>query len=81
MLTGITIMLFKFGSFPLSNASFFQCEENVWDKIFDVNLKSAFLLTKEIVPHLISRKGGSIVYISSIAGVNPMPVIISTMDF
>lgn len=46
----------------------------MWDKIFDVNVKSAFLLTKEIVPHLISRGGGSIVYVSSIAGVNPMPV-------
>lgn len=52
----------------------FQCDEIAWDKIFDVNLKSAFLLTKEVVPHLISRKGGSIIYVSSIAGVNPMPV-------
>lgn len=51
-----------------------QCDEEVWDKIFDVNVKSAFLLTKEVAPHLISRGGGSIVYVSSIAGVNPMPV-------
>lgn len=51
-----------------------QCDEEIWDKIFDVNVKSAFLLTKEVAPHLISRGGGSIVYVSSIAGVNPMPV-------
>jgi len=38
------------------------------------------LLTKEVAPHLISRGGGSIVYISSIAGINPMPVIIFFLD-
>uniref|UniRef100_T1JKP7 Dehydrogenase/reductase SDR family member 4 n=1 Tax=Strigamia maritima TaxID=126957 RepID=T1JKP7_STRMM len=41
--------------------------EEEWDKIFDVNVKSAFLLTKEILPYM--AKGGSIVYVSSIAGV------------
>jgi len=51
-----------------------QCDEEIWDKIFDVNVKSAFMLTKEVAPHLIFRGGGSIVYVSSIAGVNPMPV-------
>ncbi len=36
--------------------------EAAWDKIFDTNVKAAFLLTQETVPHI--RKGGSIVYVA-----------------
>lgn len=28
--------------------------EEAWDKLFDINLKAGFLLTKLIVPHLIN---------------------------
>lgn len=47
----------------------------MWDKIFDINLKSSFLLTKAVVPCMQSRGGGSIVFISSIAGLHPLKVI------
>jgi len=50
-----------------------ECDEKLWDKIFDVNVKSTLLLTQEVMPHLISRGGGSIIYVSSIAGVDPLP--------
>ncbi|CAM1320098.1 DHRS2 (predicted) [Pycnogonum litorale] len=43
-------------------------EEAAWDKIFEINVKSAFLMTKEIVPHISKRGGGSVVYVSSVAG-------------
>lgn len=52
----------------------FQCSEEAWDKIFDVNVKSAFLLTKEVIPFLRKRGGGSIVYVSSIGGLSPFKV-------
>lgn len=42
--------------------------EDAWDKIFEVNVKSAFLLTKEAVPLMKQSTCGSIVYISSIGG-------------
>ena len=29
-----------------------NCPEPVWDKIFDVNVKSALLLTQLVVPHM-----------------------------
>jgi dehydrogenase/reductase SDR family protein 4 len=48
----------------------------VWDKIFEVNVKAAYLLSKEVLPHLRKRHGGSIVYISSIAGFDPLGVSI-----
>ncbi|KAH8278240.1 hypothetical protein KR044_006940 [Drosophila immigrans] len=45
-----------------------ECDEKVWDKIFDVNVKSSFLLAKEALPYLRQEKGSSIVFVSSIAG-------------
>jgi dehydrogenase/reductase SDR family protein 4 len=29
--------------------------EDAWDKIFDVNVKSAFFLVKEVVPYMEKR--------------------------
>ncbi|XP_026818297.1 dehydrogenase/reductase SDR family member 4 isoform X1 [Rhopalosiphum maidis] len=71
---GIDILVSNAATNPTSGPVL-DCDEEVWDKIFDVNVKSAFLLTKEVAPHLISRGGGSIVYVSSIVGVNPMPML------
>ncbi|XP_068081236.1 dehydrogenase/reductase SDR family member 4 isoform X2 [Anabrus simplex] len=52
-----------------------ECEESSWDKIFDVNVKSAYMLSKEVLPHLRKRGGGSIVYISSIGGFHPFELL------
>ena len=39
-----------------------------WDRIFDVNVRGAFLLTRALLPGMISRRHGSIVNISSMWG-------------
>jgi 3-oxoacyl-[acyl-carrier protein] reductase len=44
--------------------------EEDWDKVINTNLKSMFLMSKAIVPSMIARKGGDIVNISSLAGLN-----------
>lgn len=49
-----------------------ETPEDAWDKIFDINVKSAWLLAKEAYPELIKRGGGNIVFISSIAAYQPM---------
>jgi len=49
-----------------------QIREESWDKIFDVNLKSAFLLAKDVIPLMEERGGGSVVFISSIGGLTPL---------
>ncbi|XP_065209494.1 dehydrogenase/reductase SDR family member 4-like [Planococcus citri] len=52
-----------------------ECTEDKWDKIFDVNVRSSFLLIKEVLPYLKERNGGSIVTVSSIVGLNPLALI------
>ncbi|CAG0894031.1 unnamed protein product [Cyprideis torosa] len=52
-----------------------DCSEDAWSKIFDVNVKAAFLLTKLVVPHMEKRGGGSIVFVSSIAGFAPITLL------
>jgi len=47
---------------------FTDISEEEWDEIFNVNVKGAFLVTKEFLPDMISRKSGSIINISSIWG-------------
>jgi NAD(P)-dependent dehydrogenase (short-subunit alcohol dehydrogenase family) len=41
-----------------------------WDRVLNTNLKSVFLVSKAVAPSMISRKGGDIINISSLAGVN-----------
>ena len=44
-------------------------DESVWDNVLDVNLKSMMLTTKYAVPKMMDAGGGSIINMSSIAGV------------
>ncbi|XP_015751238.1 PREDICTED: dehydrogenase/reductase SDR family member 4-like, partial [Acropora digitifera] len=49
-----------------------QTPEEGWDKIFDVNVKSAFLLAKDIIPLMEKKGGGSVIFISSIGAFRPL---------
>lgn len=43
----------------------------LWDKIMEVNLRGAFLLCRAVAPVMQRQGGGSIVIMSSIAGMRP----------
>lgn len=45
-----------------------ELTEERWDEVMDLNLKSAFLCCKAVVPSMIERKTGAIINLSSIAG-------------
>jgi NAD(P)-dependent dehydrogenase (short-subunit alcohol dehydrogenase family) len=48
--------------------------DEMFDKMIEINIKSAFRLVRLIVPKMIERRaGGSIVNIASIAGLRPQP--------
>ncbi|XP_060274926.1 dehydrogenase/reductase SDR family member 4 isoform X1 [Ovis aries] len=53
--------------------SLMDVTEEVWDKILDINVKAAALLTKAVVPEMAKRGGGSIVIVSSIGAYSPFP--------
>lgn len=42
--------------------------EEEWDRVFDVNVKSCFLMTKLVLPGMIHRKNGRIINVSSVWG-------------
>jgi 3-oxoacyl-[acyl-carrier protein] reductase len=44
--------------------------EAEWDRVLDTNLKSVFLVSREVAPSMIRRRAGDIINISSLAGRN-----------
>lgn len=46
-----------------------ELDEAAWDRVFAVNLKSAFLAMKHVIPLMEAQGGGSIINISSIASI------------
>jgi NAD(P)-dependent dehydrogenase (short-subunit alcohol dehydrogenase family) len=51
------------------SSPFLETTEESWDRVMAVNLKSAFLSMRAVIPHMIAGGGGSIVNIASIAGI------------
>ena len=47
-----------------------ETSEEDWDEVMDTNVKGAFLLCKEVVPHMINNKEGYIINIASQAALN-----------
>ncbi|GAB5550946.1 MAG: 3-oxoacyl-[acyl-carrier-protein] reductase [Saprospiraceae bacterium] len=46
-----------------------RMKEEQWDKVIEVNLKSVFNLTKQVLRPMMKNRGGSIINMSSIVGV------------
>jgi len=46
--------------------------DTLWEKMLSLNVKGAFQLAKEAIPHLESSGNGNIVFVSSVAGYSPM---------
>ncbi len=52
----------------ISVAAVATMEEEEWDRVLDVNLKGTFLCCKAVAPHMMERRSGRIVNLSSQAG-------------
>ena len=63
----------------VNNAGFgiFNKIQNVsleeWDNQINTNLKGSFLISKYIVDKMIEKKSGKLIFINSVAGMNPYP--------
>ena len=47
-------------------------DPDVWDRVLHLNVNAAFRCVRAVLPHMIERKSGDIVFTSSIAGVVPV---------
>ena len=45
-----------------------ETPEEAWDLVLDVNLKGPFLMSRAVIPHMLSRSGGRIINMASVAG-------------
>ncbi|MEP0943490.1 MAG: 3-oxoacyl-[acyl-carrier-protein] reductase [Rhizobiaceae bacterium] len=52
---------------------FVRMSDDDWDAVLDINLKSTFQLTRDVVYPMMRRKGGRIINITSIVGVTGNP--------
>ncbi|XP_069488880.1 dehydrogenase/reductase SDR family member 4-like [Ambystoma mexicanum] len=71
---GIDYMISSAGVNPFVG-NILDSTPEVWEKIFDANVKSTFLMAQLSVPHMQKRGGGSIVFVSSISAYNPAPIV------
>ncbi|MBV9607301.1 MAG: SDR family oxidoreductase [Solirubrobacterales bacterium] len=55
---------------------FHELDEAEWDRVHNVNVKGVFLTTRAVVPHMMERRGGSIISISSMVGKEAIPLFV-----
>ncbi|OGN95089.1 MAG: hypothetical protein A2Y89_06590 [Chloroflexi bacterium RBG_13_51_18] len=67
----IDILVNNAGGVGVTGGDTDTATEEDWDKIIDVNLKGAFLVTMAVVPYMKKQKSGKIINISSMGAVNP----------
>jgi len=67
----LDILFNNAGIDPLAARSVVQTTAADWDRILDVNVKSAYLMSRAAIPLMREGGGGSIVNTASIAGLKP----------
>jgi len=45
-----------------------EVPEEAWDLVLDVNLKGTFLMSRAVIPHMLSRRAGRIINMASVSG-------------
>jgi len=74
----VTVLFNHAGSIVIK--PFLETTLEEWERLMAVNVRSMFLVTKSVLPHMIAAGGGSIVCTSSISAVaaTPMEVLYDT---
>lgn len=55
---------------------FHELDVAEWDRVNDVNIKGVFISCRAVIPHMISRRYGKIVNISSMVGKEGIPLFV-----
>jgi len=61
----IDVLYNNAGIMPTDDGGVTDLSEAVWDRVMDVNLKSAFFCAKHVVPHMLEKGKGSIINVAS----------------
>src|SRR5262249_59476025 len=75
----------KFGNLTgiVNNAGWFprahleETTTELWDKVLNINLRSAFYMSKHAVPRMREAKGGSILNMGSVCGIQGLPNLVA----
>ncbi|KAJ8037333.1 Dehydrogenase/reductase SDR family member 4 [Holothuria leucospilota] len=70
---GVDLLFVSAGVNP-SRGPMLSMTEKQWDKLFDVNVKSTFMIIQECVPYMIQRGRGAIVINSTVLALFPEAV-------
>jgi NAD(P)-dependent dehydrogenase (short-subunit alcohol dehydrogenase family) len=75
----IDILVNNAGGVPrvIRGGSIVDVTDEQWDAFINLNLKSAFLCCRELVPHMKKRRSGNIINLSSIGAVQPSDSVIA----
>jgi meso-butanediol dehydrogenase / (S,S)-butanediol dehydrogenase / diacetyl reductase len=58
------------------SVAFVDIDEAEWDRVFAVNVKGVYLACRAVVPHMMQRRSGKIVNISSMVGKEAIPLFV-----
>jgi len=67
----VDVLVNNAGAFAM--APFFETKVDEFDRMYAVNLRSAFLVTQAFLPAMLQRKHGDVFFLSSIAGLGAYP--------
>jgi NAD(P)-dependent dehydrogenase (short-subunit alcohol dehydrogenase family) len=68
----IDILVNNAGASP-AMGSVLECDERLWDKLMDINLKGAYFVNQAVANIMVKQGGGKIINIASVDGHNPEP--------
>lgn len=66
---GIDVLFNNAGISPPDDASILETEEDAWERVQNINLKSVYLCCKYGIPYLLERGGGSVINTASFVAV------------
>jgi NAD(P)-dependent dehydrogenase (short-subunit alcohol dehydrogenase family) len=68
----IDILVNNAGASP-AMGSVLECDDRLWDKLMDINLKAAYFISQAAANIMVKQGGGKIINIASVDGHNPEP--------
>jgi len=68
---GVDVLFNNAGIDPLAATSVTDTSDADWDRVMDVNVRSAFVFSRAAIPAMAERGGGAIVCTASVAGIRP----------